>query len=492
MKLRTRIILAMTALMVASLLVIGSVTIIFFKTQNDKYHQERLARKERAIKTEMMYFSKEVEVQENTDVVIKEFEQEVIRLATVHNMEINVYNTLGDVLVSASPDSGSVSFVNRRVPPAALEQLSMTDRVVLPETKGDQNLLSDYTLLRNNKGERIGILHLPYQRNQNVSQNDLQGFLGSIGLTYLFLFLAAMILTIILSNSITKNLALLVNRMHSVDLSKKNEPLSWKKNDEIGQLVIAYNEMLHKLEESRDLLAKTEREGAWREMARQVAHEIKNPLTPIKLSIQHLQATADYDAQQWQEKFSKTMGMVIQQIESLNTIASEFSDFAKMPRAKLETVNVAEAVRDVELLFAEAPFHLVTQIESEKPLVVIDPDGLRRVLGNLVKNAKHAVADTKDAQVTIRLKEVNHKLHLEVEDNGTGIPHELKSKIFQPNFTTKSSGTGLGLAICQQIIEQAEGRIWFESEEGTFTRFVIEFPLASTPPPPTAPRIPSS
>lgn len=478
MNLRTRIVLAMTVLMVASLLTIGIVTVIFFKAQNDKYHQERLARKERAIKTEMMYFSKEVEVQENMDIVVKEFEQEVIRLATVHNMEVSVYNTHGDVLVSAKPDTIDSRFIDKRVPPAAMEQLSMTDRVVLPETKGDLRVLSDFSVLRNDNGERIGILHLPYERNPAVSQNDLQGFLSSIGITYLFLFLAAMILTIILSNSITRNLTLLVNRMQTVDLSKKNEPLSWSRNDEIGKLVEAYNEMLHKLEESRDLLAKTEREGAWREMARQVAHEIKNPLTPIKLSIQHLQATANYDEDGWQEKFRKTMGMIIQQIESLNKIASEFSDFAKMPRIKLEEVSVADAIHDVSLLFADAPFTVTTEIESQDITVMIDPDAFRRVLNNLVKNAKHAVANAKDPQVIIRSKRVGEMAHVEVVDNGSGVPEELRSKIFQPNFTTKSSGTGLGLAICQQIIEQAGGTMAFESQPGSSTSFTAILPLA--------------
>lgn len=477
MKLRTRIVMTMILLMVASLLVIGIVTIIFFKEQNDKYHRERLMRKERAIKSDMAYFSREVELQEDMDVVIKEFEEEVLRLSTIHNLDVNIYNTQGEILVSACPDSLHARYLARKVPPAAMEQLSLSDRVILLETRGEYSYLSDYTMLHNARGEQIAILHLPYERDSNVSDNNVQEFLGSIGITYVFLFIGAIILTLLLSNSITRNLALLGERMHTVDFSHKNEPLRWGRNDEIGRLVSAYNTMLEKLEESRQMLAKTEREGAWREMARQVAHEIKNPLTPIKLSIQHLQATADFNSAQWQEKFGKTMGMIIQQIESLNNIATEFSDFAKMPRTKAEVVSVARVIQDIALLFAEAPINLQLHIPDPSANVLMDADSLGRVLSNLIKNAKHAVAGRAHPAVNVIQATVEDRVRITVEDNGEGIPEELKGRIFQPNFTTKSSGTGLGLAICMQIVEQAGGRIWFESEQGKYTRFFIELPL---------------
>lgn len=467
----------MTALMVVSLIVIGAVTISYFKAENTKYHQERLARKERAIKTEMQYFSKEVSLQENMDVVIKEFEEEVLRLATVHNMEINVFNTRGDMLVSAKPDSLHSEYINRRVPPIALEQLSMTDRIVLPESKDEHDYLSDYTLLRNANGDRIAILNLPYERTETIDRNDLPNFLGSIGLTYLVLFAAAIALTLLLSNSITRKFSLLSERLRSTDFAKHNEPIEWHKNDEIGALVQAYNTMLDKLEESRDLLAKTERESAWREMARQVAHEIKNPLTPVKLSIQHLQATSDFESPEWREKFNKTMNVIIQQIESLNKIATEFSDFARLHQSAVEHVDVHMAIMDTAQLFADAPFTLKTNFCNGTPHVLIDPDALRRVLSNLIMNAKHAVEDSADPTVTIDTSVDSSRVQITIEDNGSGIPDEIRDKVFQPNFTTKSSGTGLGLAICQQILEQAGGSINFSEGTAKGTRFKISIPI---------------
>ncbi len=463
MKLRTRIILAMTALMVISLIVIGAVTIFYFHVQNDNYHQERLARKERAIKTEMNYFSREVEIQQGKDIVIKEFEEEVLRLSEVHSMGMHIYNTSGQMLVSARPGEIHSEYMARRVPPNALEQLKVNDRVVIPEQRDSHSYLSDYTILKNAKGNPIAILHLPYRQDINVNQNDLPEFLGSIGLTYLFLFIAAIGLTILLSNSITKNLTVLGEKLKTVDLNIHNEPIHWQNQDEISQLISAYNEMLLKLEESRTLLAKNEREGAWREMARQVAHEIKNPLTPIKLSVQHLQATSEFNNEAWQQKFTATMQVIIQQIDSLNKIASEFGDFAKMHEGVHETVDVSKVIRDIITLFADSDIEIKLEASQEALYTSIDSDAFRRVLNNLIKNANQALDGQEGALIEISTSKNNGKIGIALQNNGPGIPKELESKIFRPYFTTKSSGTGLGLAISQQIIEGAGGRISLKS-----------------------------
>lgn len=476
MTLRTRITIAMISIVLMSLMVIGGVTIWFFSAQNEMYHEERLQRKERAIKTEMSYFSREVEIQGSADIVMKEFEEEVLRLATIHNLEINVFNNNGEMLVSAKPDSLHSDYVHKKVPLTAYEELNHINRVVIPETEGVRNYLSDYTNLKNARGERIAILNIPYLQDDERNEKDLEEFLSSIGLVYIFLFIGAMIITILLSNSITRNIVLLSQRMQTVDLNKKNEPLSWQRDDEIGTLVEAYNQMLEKLEESRELLAKTERESAWREMARQVAHEIKNPLTPIKLSIQHLQATADFQNEAWHERFRKTMNTIIEQIESLNKIASEFSDFAKMPKANPEVTNLSKAAESASILFSEGGFNVECYIEKENIQSFIDSERFGRVLNNLVKNAKQASQEQEKPTVKINLITENQFVIISVEDNGPGIPEALKPKIFQPYFTTKSSGTGLGLAICQQIIDQAGGEISFASEPGK-TVFTVRLPI---------------
>ena len=466
----------MVSIVLLSLLVIGVVTIWFFNSQNEKYHEERLQRKERAIKTEMGYFSREVEIQGETDIVMKEFEEEVLRLATIHNLEINVFNNKGEMLVSAKPDSIRSSEAHKKVPLSAFEELKHINRVVIPETEHNRNYLSDYTNLKNARGERIGILNIPYVQDEARNEKDLQEFLSSIGIVYIFLFIGAMIITILLSNSITKNLAHLSQRIKNVDLNRKNESIDWNGDNELGTLVDAYNELLRKLEENRALLAKTERESAWREMAKQVAHEIKNPLTPIKLSIQHLQATAQFEDENWRDKFKKKMTMIIEQIESLNKIASEFSDFAKMPKAQPEMTNISKAIDSAVLLFSEEDFVIGCNKPENEINYLIDSERFGRVLNNLIKNAKQAVQEIENPSVGVDLSTKDDYLTITITDNGKGIPGEVKDKIFEPNFTTKSSGTGLGLAICKQIIEQANGTISFESSPSTGTTFYIDLP----------------
>jgi len=468
----------MTVLMLVSLLVIGAVTVFFFQSQNEIYHQERLARKERAIKTEMTYFSKEVEMQQGQNVVIKEFEQEVLRLSDVHNLEINIYNVEGQMLVSARPGEIHSEYIDRTVPQSALDRLKIQNRVILQEARDNNFYLSDYTVLKNSSGAPIAILNLPYKQDKTVSQKDLPEFLGSIGLTYFFLFIAAIGITVLLSNSITKDFSLLDEKLQTVDLNAHNETIPWSNDDEIGSLIRSYNDMLAKLSESRLLLAKTEREGAWREMARQVAHEIKNPLTPIKLSVQHLQATSQFDDDNWREKFKTTMAMIIQQIESLDRIASEFSDFAKIQQKNFEEFDLIDAVSDVVILFADSPVDIQTHIKDDKLKVFADPDAIRRVLNNLVKNAKQSLSETIDPKIIIHAQKVGGDAQISITDNGPGISDHVSTKIFQPNFTTKTSGAGLGLAICQQIIQQANGKIWFESTPNKLTTFYIQLPAS--------------
>ena len=465
----------MLSLVVFSLLIIGLVTIWFFRQQNEEYHRERLQRKERAIKTEMNYFSKEVEMQDNLDVVVKEFEEELLKLSSIHRLEINVFNTNGDMLVSALPDSIHASYVDKKVPETTLQELNELNRIIIPETIDGKNYLSDYTNLYNSDGIRIGILHIPYQQDINVTEKDLEDFLSSIGMVYLLIFTIGIALTVLLSKYLTKNLGALSERMQQVELNAANEPLSWNSDDEVGKLIKAYNAMLLKLEESRLALAKQERESAWREMARQVAHEIKNPLTPIRLSVQHLQATAAYDDLAWRDKFTKTMKTILQQIDTLSRISSEFSDFAKMPRANIERVLLNKSLEEAAQLFADVPFELSLDLPEEEVFIYMDREQLGRVLNNLLKNAKHAVISKKNPAVSMKLYLQNDQPVIEVTDNGSGIREDIHDKIFIPNFTTKSSGTGLGLAICKQIMESINGAIYFKSKKGGPTTFYLKF-----------------
>ena len=253
--------------------------------------------------------------------------------------------------------------------------------------------------------------------------------------------------------------------------------IEWKRDDEIGQLVKQYNKMVEALAESADKLSRSERESAWREMAQQVAHEIKNPLTPMKLSVQHLQRAWNEKSGNLDELVQRISKTMIEQIDTLSVIASEFSNFAKMPRPKNEVLDLDEMIRSAVNLFAVTPgLEIHFEENPGKRLVFADREQLSRAFSNLLKNAIQAIPENKKGMIGIAIKTENGLHVISVSDNGSGIPKALQSKIFSPNFTTKTSGMGLGLAMVKSATELLGGNIWFETTEGKGSVFYISLP----------------
>jgi nitrogen fixation/metabolism regulation signal transduction histidine kinase len=263
-----------------------------------------------------------------------------------------------------------------------------------------------------------------------------------------------------------------------IKFGTKNEKIEYLSNDEIGGLVAEYNRMVDELEKSVELLSKSEREIAWREMARQVAHEIKNPLTPMKLSIQQLQRAWNDRNENIDEYLNKVSRTLIEQIENLSSIATEFSNFAQMPKFKASDVNIVQLLQRIIQLFSESNVNIrLVYSKTEDFIIRTDKDQLSRVVINLITNAIQAIPENRKGYIELTLLRLEGKVQIDIKDNGKGIPLEMIDKMFQPNFTTKSSGMGLGLAISKNIIESMGGEITFETwlEEGT--KFKILLPL---------------
>jgi nitrogen fixation/metabolism regulation signal transduction histidine kinase len=293
---------------------------------------------------------------------------------------------------------------------------------------------------------------------------------------YVILFLVSIAAGLVLAGYITRPLRLIQQQIARISLGKRNEKIQWQGRDELGHLITEYNQMLVKLEESASLLAQSERESAWREMAKQVAHEIKNPLTPMKLNLQYLQHLMKSDAPDFREKFEKASAGIIEQIDALANIANEFSHFAKLPVSQVETINIAEVIRSSVLIFENKDKVAIrNRIPEEEILVKGDRDQCLRVFNNLLTNALQAVQEVDEPWIEIGRQVREDTVVIQVRDNGSGIDEELKPKIFTPNFTTKSAGSGLGLAMVKNIMEGFSGRIWFESQKGIGTIFYMEF-----------------
>jgi len=288
------------------------------------------------------------------------------------------------------------------------------------------------------------------------------------------------ILAVFLANQITSPLTFIQDSIKKTKLGQKNQPIGWSRHDEIGSLIKEYNKMIAALEESAVKLARSERESAWREMAKQVAHEIKNPLTPLKLGVQLLEKSWKEKDPNFENKFERFSKSFIEQIDSLSTIASEFSNFAKMPDTKLEKLQLLPIIgqaRDVFRNTQDAEIYILNNTNTDV-VVLGDKDQVLRTFNNLFKNAIEAADIDTVCIIKVNISNNQERVFIEVEDNGKGIDSSLQDKIFVPNFTTKSSGTGLGLAFVKQAVENAGGTVEFKSFGEVGTTFYLSFPLS--------------
>ncbi len=310
--------------------------------------------------------------------------------------------------------------------------------------------------------------------------NPVVRFLRHLVAAYALLLSIAIIIAIVITNSITQPIASIGDKLSNLSL-EKNQPLEWDRQDEIGRLVDTYNQMIEKIAFQAKQLKRSEREEAWREMAKQVAHEIKNPLTPMKLNVQYLLRAGDQqDPAQMQNLINRISNTLIEQIDSLSRIAAEFSNFAQMPKIQLSEFSLNQLLQStVHLYQDQMNEELSVQLEMPEDDIWIkaDKEQLMRVLTNLIKNGIQAIPEDRKGCIRLQLTSKDQKARICVRDNGSGIPEEIQPKVFVPNFTTKSSGTGLGLAISKNIIEAVNGRIYFETEQNKGTSFFIDLPI---------------
>jgi two-component system, NtrC family, nitrogen regulation sensor histidine kinase NtrY len=404
--------------------------------------------------------------------------QKLTGYARLFNADISLFDTRGYLHTTSQPRMYGLGLAAALANPAAMRELrtNVSSAVTVNERAGTLNYLSHYAPVFGSSRKIEGYVNLPYFARQNDLVNELSGIISGLVNVYVILFVLSMVAGLVLSGYITQPLRLIQQQIARISLGGSNEKIGWRSRDEIGRLVEEYNLMLVKLEESALLLARSERESAWREMARQVAHEIKNPLTPMKLSLQHLQHLAKSDPAAFRERFEKAGPGIIEQIDSLANIASEFSHFAKLPVTRLSKVNLCDVIDTAVQTFAgREEVKIVNNLRDVPFMINADREQCLRVFNNILSNAIQAVEDSMDPTITIDGRIENNEVIVSVRDNGSGISDDLKPKIFSPSFTTKSTGSGLGLAMVKSIMEGLGGRVWFESEEGKGTIFHMTF-----------------
>ena len=478
LSLRIRIFLSMIVLILIASALMALISVIQFKNEARRYHQDRLERKEYAIKEHINYVLATTTyplTEQNLPLIFKD---KIHELADIHNLEINIYSLNGKLLKS-SKASFSVDDVSPPIPNyiIRLVQSSIEKRYVdIKNVDGLKNR-SSYSQIKDNKFKPLGILNLPYVEDDSFYEDEIQEFLIRLSQVYAFMLLIAFALAYFLASYITKSLKTISDKINETSLNQKNEKIVIEANSrEINSLIKAYNDMVDKLEESATMLAQSEREQAWREMAKQVAHEIKNPLTPMRLTVQSFERKfnpEDPDLKQKLNDYSKTL---IQQIDTMSSVASAFSNFASMPAQQNETLNVVEVVEFSLDIFNED--YLVFESDEEEIITKMDRTQLVRIITNLVKNAIQAIPEEQaEKSIIVAVKQVENDVNITVKDNGIGIETENIEYIFEPKFTTKTSGMGLGLGIIKNIIENYKGTITFETEYGKGTTFTVSLPI---------------
>ncbi len=488
LSLRTRIFLTMILLVLLASILIAAIAIYQYREETNDYHKQRLERKEQSVKTHInrVLNSRQNTWEVKTDNIPLIFKDEIANIAEIHRLQINLYDLDGSLLISSKAnlqpnlkdkciDTEILNSIGNSVQLNSISQIP-EHRYIDYHKENGETFQSLYTYINDQKSKSLAILNIPYLENDDFLSKELDEFLERITYAYSFVLLMAIGVAFLLSKYITKSLKTISDKINATRLEKRNEKIDIDEtSEEISTLVKSYNSMIDELEDSAVQLAKSEREQAWREMAKQVAHEIKNPLTPMRLTVQNFQRKFNPEDENIHKKVDEYSKTLIQQIDTMSSIASAFSNFAKMPAQQNETLNVVSIVKLALDIFNEDYIHF--QTEEEKIIAKLDRTQLVRVVTNLVKNGIQSIPENKEhPSVIVQVTLENNHVNIIVSDNGKGISEENKPMVFEPKFTTKTSGMGLGLAMVKNIVETYKGSITFVSEKDKGTTFKVSFP----------------
>ena len=403
------------------------------------------------------------------------------RLAQLFGSDISLFSKKGMLYATSQPAIYEQGLVSKFMNPSAYMNLTrgILANYTQKENIGSLNYLSAYIPFYSKNDKLLGYINLPYFARQKDLEKELTAYLTTLINIYTILFAITTLIALLVSNLLTKPLRIIKQQISNIQFGKFNEALQWQSKDEIGNLVVEYNNMLIKLEKSSELLAQSERESAWREMAKQVAHEIKNPLTPMKLNIQHLQRVVETNPDDITDRVNKVSKMLIEQIDTLSHIATEFSNFAKLPTTNLEVVNICDVLQSVTNLFQQNTECEISLNAPDALLIMADKEQCLRIFTNLLKNAEQSIPENRKGKIEVTAFTDKNYVTIKVKDNGCGIAEELTHRLFIPNFTTKTTGTGLGLAMVKNSVVSFNGTTSFETDINLGTTFILVFPVVS-------------
>ncbi|MCX6284019.1 MAG: HAMP domain-containing sensor histidine kinase [Bacteroidetes bacterium] len=475
--LKNRFQIANVGIIIVSFLILGGLLLYFLIRLNNIKNMDSFSERTLSVMTEMQDKYGEKDKLEKLDNAL--VEEDLQRLSGMFYTDVNMYSSTGLMMLSSRPQIFDEGLISRRINPVAYADLKKNRQSAFfqDERIGLYNYTSAYFPLYNDKNELLAYINLPFFSRQEDLKKEINDFLIAFMNLYILFILISAFISVAISRYLSAPLGILVSRMEEFKLGKRNEKINWNNHDEIGRLVEEYNRLIDELAFSADQLARSERESAWREMARQVAHEIKNPLTPMKLSVQHLSKVWNDKADDFNLRLQRFTKIMTEQIDSLSAIATEFSDFAKMPLPFTEKLDLIEIINSVISMYSGLDnIQILLHTSEESAFVFGDKKQLVRIFTNLLNNATQAIGIKEHGLVKIKVQKNENQYNIDVEDNGNGITDEIAGKIFLPNFTTKSGGAGLGLAIVRGIIRSMGGDVKFvPGKDGAV--FTLTIPL---------------
>jgi len=484
-----QIFLSMIALISFSLLLVAILNALQIRNETIAYNNERLARKDRAVAKTI-----EATIIYRDDIKMS-FESIIQNISYIHKLKINIYDLNGQFIISSDSLDYNQSFIKSKIDSITLRKLNDSQEKKIEYEEGEY--YGTYRkLYRNNEGKNLSsstpiinsspfcILDVVYDKStkqdvQHRIKQQIQKFI----IIYILLIIVTIAFAYFLLKQITSPLRSIARHLSRAKSKKTNTPLRWTVKDEIGQLIEEYNNLMRELEKRTRALVKSEKEGAWKNMAKQIAHEIKNPLTPMRLSVQHIEKSLQLNDGKFDLKLSQFSQSMISQIDTLARVANSFADFANVNKQKIEKVQIEKELLKIINLFniKSVRYKKNKKFELSNLEIEIDKSHLTRVINNLINNSLQAERKDVPIYVTIQIT-LEKKLSLEyclitVSDNGSGISELAQDKIFEPNFTTKNSGMGLGLAMIKKIIDDLSGFIDYDTQINKGTQFYIYIPI---------------
>lgn len=462
-------------LVICGLSILGSTVLSFFVLRDSAINQSKTDQQHKvdALMASLDYAVSHSQIE--TEDLKAVLSNEIYEIADITKRDVILYDLNGNYLISnKDPDLMTQKQVSVRIINRILGGEERVD-VVDEDQKLKAKVISSYMLLRNNMLEPIGIVYTPYYHSDSGYLEVFNRYLKYIILVNIVVIGLGILLSWIISKHLARTIGRFSDLIARVALFDQNiKPIRYYRNDELGVLVQSYNKMILQIQDQKERLSQTEKEIAWREMARQVAHEVKNPLTPMKLKIQNFDRKFDPQDPDIKTKVKDLCDALVDQIDLIASVASAFSQFAQLPEKHNEVFELKSEVKSILHIFGGD--HIFIHSNKDQIMINMDKIYLNRMITNLITNSKQAESPERELLINVDIEQIHKKVKISVEDNGIGIEEDQFEKIFEPNFTSKSSGMGLGLSMVKKMVEDYKGEIVVSSEIGYGAKFTITLP----------------